>query len=177
MQNNWYIIYTRPHWEKKVASSLKKRKIEVFLPLQHKQLTSFTRIKSTEEPLFQNYVFAKVTENEMFKLKDINGVINLVYWKGEPAKIKHYEIEILKDFIREYDNITLEKTKINIYQEARVLDDSRYSISGNVLTIKNTYTKINLPSLGVRLVAKAGSTHTIIETENAFGGRALLLQS
>lgn len=176
MQNNWYIIYTRSTWEKKVASSLKKRKIEVFLPLHYKQRTSFRRIKSTEQALFKNYVFAKIAENEIFKLKDVRGVINLVYWKGQPAKIKHHEIEILKDLVCEYDIITLEKTKVNVNQEARVVDNSRHSILGNVLTIKNTHTIINLPSLGVRLIAKAALTEPII-TEDALGAKELLFQS
>ncbi len=176
MQNNWYIIYTKPKWEKKVASALKKRKIENFLPLHFKQIISFRRIKTVEEPLFENYVFAKIAENEIFKLKNMDGVINLVYWKGEPAKIKHYEIEILRDFIRDNESITVEKTKINVFDSTRVIDDSRYSISGNVLTIKNTYTKINLPSLGFKLIAKVGLPDAI-ETETTFGQRQLLLQS
>ena len=175
MQKNWYIIYTKPKWERKVTATLKKRKIENFLPLHYKQITSFRRIKSREEPLFQSYVFANVAENEIFKLISVDGVVNLVYWKGEPAKIKDNEIEIIRDFISDHQDITLEKTKVNENDEARVIDSSRYSMSGNILTIKNTVAKVKLPSMGFTLVAKVG-TINLKENEMAFGEKELLLQ-
>ncbi len=176
MQKNWYIIYTKPKWERKVTATLKKRKIENFLPLHYKQITSFRRSKTQEEPLFQSYVFANVTENEIFKLFSVDGVINLVYWKGEPAKIKDDEIEIIKDFISDYQDITLEKTKVNETDVARIIDGSRYSMSGNILTIKNTVAKAKLPSMGITLVAKV-ETIDAKEKEMVFGEKDLWLQS
>jgi transcription antitermination factor NusG len=176
MQNNWYIIYTKPKWEKKVAIALKRRKIENFLPLQNKQIISFRRIKTAEQPLFENYVFVNLEEIEMHKLKNVAGIINIVYWKGKPAKIKQEEIEMLKDFIGQYDKITLQKTKIDEYNVARLIKDFSYLKSGNVLTIKNTVAKINLPSLGLTLVAKADIRGTV-KTERSFGGKELLFES
>jgi transcription antitermination factor NusG len=176
MQKNWYIIYTKPKWERKVTAKLKKRKIENFLPLHYKQITSFRRTKTQEEPLFQSYVFANVTENEIFKLISVDGVVNVVYWKGEPAKIKDAEIEIIKDFISDHQDITIEKIKVNENDVARVIDGSRYSISGNILTIKNTVAKVKLPSMGFTLVAKVGTVDPKVN-EMIFGEKDLLLQS
>ncbi len=176
MQNNWYIIYTKPKWEKKVSIALNRRKIENFLPLQNKQIFSFRRIKTAEQPLFENYVFVKIEEIEMSRLKNIAGIINIVYWKGEPAKIQQDEIEMLKDFIGQYDKITLQKTKIDENHVARLIKDFSYLKSGNVLTIKNTVAKINLPSIGFTLAAKADITGKV-KTERSFGQKKLLFQS
>ena len=176
MQNNWYIIYTKPKWEKKVAVALKRRKIENFLPMQNKQIISFRRIKTAEQPLFENYVFVKIQEIEMPELKNVAGIINIVYWKGEPAKIKQDEIEMLKDFIGQYDEIILQKTKIDEHNVARLIKDFSYSKSGNVLTIKNTVAKINLPSLGLTLVAKVDIGGTV-KTERPLGQKELLFES
>ena len=43
MQKNWYIIYTKPKCEKKVASLLSKKKIENFLPVHWKEITSLEK--------------------------------------------------------------------------------------------------------------------------------------
>ncbi len=174
---NWYIVYTKPKWEKKVASTLKKRKIENFLPLQHKQISSFRKVKTQEEPLFPNYVFAKITENEFCKLKNVPGVINLVYWKGEPAKINFHEIDVIKNFTRDHENITLEKARIKINEVVSVIDGTRYSMSGNLLSIKNTIAKVTLPSVGYTLAAKIGMGIDTAETVNTFTESNLILQS
>jgi len=175
MQNNWYIIYTKPKCEKKVAATLKKRKIENFLPLQYRQINTFRGPKTQQEPLFKSYVFAKFAENEIFNLKNMDGAINFVYWKGVPAKITNHDIQLLKDFIATHDDIGLEKSTVNIFDEATVIDGARYRVAGNIVTIKNTVSKVKLPSLGFTLVAKAGTT-AAIQSENAFGEKDLLLQ-
>ncbi len=65
MQKNWYIIYTKPKREKKVASTLRKKKIENFLPLNIKANHLFKESKNSgRTTYFQSYVFAKVTESE-----------------------------------------------------------------------------------------------------------------
>lgn len=176
MQKNWYIIYTKPKREKKVASTLNKRKIENYLPLNYRKISSFRKIKIKEDPLFKSYVFAKIAENEICKLKKVDGVINLVYWKGEPAKIKPNEIEVMKEFLRDHQNISLEKIKISTNDVARLIDRSRYSISGNILTIKSTGSKVALPSIGFTLCAKVELTGEV-ETESVFDEKDLLLQS
>jgi hypothetical protein len=48
-------------------------------------------------------------------------------------------------------------------------------MSGNLLTVKNTMVKVNLPSLGITLVADV-ETETM-HTELSFGKRDLILQS
>ena len=175
MQKNWYILYTKPKWEKKVTSTLRKRKIDVFLPVNCKQITSLRGVKTLEEPLFRFYVFANVTPEEISKIRSVDGVINLVYWKGEPAKIDDDEIEMMKEFVFNHHEITLEKTKVDTKAFARVFDGSQYSISGNVLRIKNTLAKVTLPSLGFTLAAKVG-TITPLPQEISFGEKDLLLQ-
>lgn len=39
----------------------------------------------------------------------VDGVLNLVYWKGKPATICENEIEIMKEFVSDYQDIKVEK--------------------------------------------------------------------
>jgi len=176
MQKNWYILYTKPKWEKKVAASLSKRKIENFFPLNCKQINLYSKMRICREPLFESYIFVKIMESEFEKVKSVYGILNFVYWKGKPAIIQEEEIEVIREFITDHQNIKLEKTKVNLNDVAKVIDGSKYSMTGNVLTVKNTIVKVNLPSLGFTLVANI-ETETPLRTELSFGKRDLILQS
>jgi len=176
MQKNWYIIYTKPKCEKKVATTFTKRKIENFFPVNSKQISTLRRRRVHEEPLFDSYVFANITESDLTKIKMIDGVLNLVYWKGKPATICENEIEIMKEFISDYQDIKVEKTRVNPEDIARTIDGPKYSIDGNVLTVKNTTVKVNLPSIGYTMIAEVGSEN-MLSREVLFGNKNLLLQS
>ena len=65
--NQWYAVYTRPRWEKKVASLLTKKKIENFCPLNKVVRQWADRKKTVYEPLFTSYVFVNTSETEMLK--------------------------------------------------------------------------------------------------------------
>lgn len=175
MQKNWYIIYTKAKCEKKVASIFTKKRIENFIPMNSKQVTSGRKRKMVQKPLFESYLFANMEEDEIKKIKMLDGVVNLVYWKQNPAIVNKEEIEVMKEFTSHHEDITLERTRVNVNDVAKVIDGSRYSIDGNVLMVKNTTLKVNLPSLGFALVAKA-ETENPMQSELSFGKKDLLLQ-
>src|SRR6185295_4409213 len=105
----WYTVYTRAGWEKRVAENLTRRKIENYYPLTKLVRQCDNSKKIVHEPLFNTYVFVRISENEILLLRQIVGVINLVYWLGKPAIIHDKEIEIIKRVLNEYRNIKLEK--------------------------------------------------------------------
>jgi transcription antitermination factor NusG len=175
MQKNWYIIYTKAKCEKKVASVFTKKRIENFIPLKSKQLASGRKRKTVQLPLFESYVFANIEAEQINKIKMIDGVINLLYWKQEPAIIHQEEIQIIREFIADYQDITIEKTRVDVNDVAKVIDGSRYSIEGNILTVKNTTVKVNLPSIGFALVAKV-TTENSLHSQVPFANKTLLLQ-
>src|SRR5437868_481336 len=154
MQKNWYIVYTKPHCEKKVAALLAKRKIENICPLNSKKIKSFRRSKILQEPLFKSYVFVYISLDEITLIKQTDGVINILYWMGEPAVIKQDEIQAIKDFTNDHQNIELERTHVDMYEAAKVIDGPSYSMEGNVFAVKNKTFKVSLPSIGYIMVAK-----------------------
>ena len=170
MQKNWYAVYTKPNYEKKVASLFTKRKIENFCPLNCRKIKSFRRSKILQVPLFKSYVFVHISMAEISSLKQTDGVISILYWMGEPAVIRHDEIEAIREFISDHQNIELERTHVNTLEAARVVDNSpSYSIEGNVFAVKNKILKIHLPSLGYIMVAR-------MEEESIFARQTTILQ-
>ena len=162
MQKNWYAVYTKPNCEKKVASLFTKRKVENFCPLNCSKIKSFRRIKILQAPLFKSYVFVNITPAEIALVKQTDGVINILHWMGEPAIIKQDEIEAIKEFTTDHQNIELERTQVDFNEVARVVDGPSYSMEGNVFAVKNKTLKVSLPSLGFIMIAK-------MEDESVFG--------
>src|SRR6185312_4902832 len=176
MQKNWYIIYTKPKCEKKVASTFTKRKIDNYLPLNRRLINSITKRKLKDELLFNSYIFANLFEADISKIKRMEGVINFVYWKGVPAIVQANEIEAIKEFTSDHHDIKLEKTRIDVTGYVRVIDGPQYLMERNILTIKNKMIKVNIPSLGFTMIAEI-SSENLFDNKISFGNREMLVQS
>jgi transcription antitermination factor NusG len=156
---NWYAVYTRPRAEKKVADALSKKKIENFSPINKVVRQWSDRKKIVYEPLFTSYVFVNVTEQELVTIKQTDGVINLVYWLNKPAIIRDAEIEAVKRFLTENENVKLERTPININDNVRILGGPLMEHEGQVLSTKSKTLKIYLPSMGYLMYAEIESSN------------------
>ena len=154
MQKNWYIIYTRPNAEKKVSTALARRKIESYVPMNSKSISHAKKTKIQKKPLFQSYVFANISEAEIPFITSLHNFINFVYWKQHPVNLTNEEILLIKEFTTNYTDIKVQKIEVNINNSAKAIDVSQRSFSGNVLTIKNTITKVIFPKIGVCIFAE-----------------------
>jgi transcription antitermination factor NusG len=169
-EKKWYAVYTRPRWEKKVAELLAKRKVEVFCPLNKVMRQWADRKKMVMEPLFTSYVFVRAEEAEYLTIKQTDGIINFVYWLGNPAVIKDDEIFAIKNFLSEHLNVKLEKVAINISDRVRITDGLLVHREGDVLEVKSKTVKILLPSLGYAMTAEVSKTkiEVINYTQNIY---------
>jgi transcription antitermination factor NusG len=102
---HWYVVYTRPRWEKKVFALLTSKGIQAYCPLNRVRKKWSDRMKWIEEPLFKSYVFVRVTAEEQAEVRMVNGVVNYVYWLGKPAVVKTGEIETIRKFLNDYDEV------------------------------------------------------------------------
>lgn len=150
----WYAVYTRPKWEKKVADLLTKKKVENYCPLNKVARQWSDRKKIVLEPLFTSYVFVHLRESEFSHALETDGIINIVYWLKKPAVIRDNEIEVIKQFLGEHENVQLEKSTVNVNDRVRVLSGPLMSSEGNILEVYHKTVKILLPSLGYNMVAE-----------------------
>ena len=95
----WYIIQTRPRWEKKVADSLDQKGIENYCPVRRVRRKWSDRIKTLEEPLFKSCVFVKITPEQKTVVRLTDGVVNFLYDKGKLALVKGKEVAHLRKFL------------------------------------------------------------------------------
>lgn len=104
---NWYVVYTKPKWEKKVAERLNQAGITAYCPLITKVRQWSDRKKKIEVPLFNSYIFVQVDEKERNIVFDIPGAIRYLFWLGKPAIVKEKEIQAIQDWLNVPDTFEI----------------------------------------------------------------------
>ena len=164
----WYAVHTRQRWEKKIAHLLEKKGIEQYCPLNKIFRQWSDRKKLVLEPLFNSYVFIRVADTDHLKVKQTDGVLGLVHWLGKPAVIKDEEIETIKHFLNDHQNVQLEKVAVNVNDKVRIIQGPLLSMEGSIVEVMNHSVKVILPSLGFSMTAQVHRSHVekVFDSEN-----------
>jgi len=96
---NWYVVYTKPKWEKKVAERLNEIGVVTYCPLVTKTSQWSDRKKIVSVPLFNSYIFVQVEDKERNRVFEITGALRYLFWLGKPAIVKHSEIETIQEWL------------------------------------------------------------------------------
>ena len=153
MSRKWLAIYTRPRWEKKVNQLLIEKGVESYCPLNKVRRKWSDRVKVVEEPLFKSYVFVKVNDEDRTAVRMTNGVINFVYWNSKPALIKEKEINAIKRFLDEYENVEVKPMDLKVNQRVKITTGPLMDQEGSVLDLRHKMVKVAIDSLGYILIA------------------------
>ena len=149
----WYAMHTRPRWEKKVASLLEARGIEHYCPLNKVTRQWSDRKKVVLEPLFKGYVFANVEESKKWELLTVNGIVNYVYWLGKPARIREEEIDTIRKFLNEFDEVELVGGLLPLHSTVRIKQGVLMNHRGLLLELNGNKAKVRIESMGIELSA------------------------
>lgn len=154
-ENNtfWYAVITRPRWEKKVAGLLDDKGIQHYCPVNKVVKQWSDRRKIILEPIFKSYVFVKIDEQKKWDLKKINGIINYVYWLGKPAVIKEEEINIIRKFLNEFNDVQIEQIGLQINQKVRIKQGVLMNYEGLLVNIAGGKAFVRIESMGLQLSA------------------------
>ena len=152
-KKQWLALYTRPRWEKKVNLLLKEKGIESYCPLNKVRRKWSDRMKVVEEPLFKSYVFVKIKESDMTKVRMTNGVVNFVYWLGKPAVIKEKEIETIQKFLGEYKEVEARPIQVQTASKIRIKRGAFMDKVGVVKKIMTNKVEVIIESIGYSLTA------------------------
>jgi transcription antitermination factor NusG len=153
LTSHWYAIYTKPRWEKKVHALLVEKKIESYCPLNKVRKKWSDRMKTVEEPLFKSYVFARVNEEEQTRVRMTAGVMNFVYWNGKPAVIPAKEIETIRKFMNEYENVSAELLPLKEDSRVTIRQGLFMDHEAKILRIEGNRVKVVIESIGYTLIA------------------------
>ncbi len=101
----WYILYTMPQHEKKIAKFLERRGWEFYLPLVKRKRQWSDRMKLVDFPLFPGYIFIRIDWfTQRIPILEFPGAIQFVRADGSPAVMPDDQIENLKLFVAGAEN-------------------------------------------------------------------------
>lgn len=131
---HWRVFYTTARAEKKCAERLREREIEVFLPTYVTLRQWADRKKKVVEPLFRNYLFARVDERERLRVLQTDGIVRCVAFDGQPAIVVPDTIEQLQIAQRSPEGLTpISYPRPDIGEHVIIVDGPMRGLRGEVM--------------------------------------------
>jgi transcriptional antiterminator RfaH len=151
---NWYVVYTKPKWEKKVADKLNQLGIECYCPLitQIKQWSD--RKKKIQMPLFNSYVFVQLSDSDRNLVFQAQGVVRYLFWLGKPAIVKDQEIEIIRTSLKSPNLKDVSVSSIQVGDKIKLESGAFSNQNAVVQEVSNNYYVLILEALGCTLKIK-----------------------
>lgn len=149
----WFVLYTKPHCEIKVANALERMGIRSYCPV-FKQVKQYSdRKKKVEKPLLRSYVMVKIDNKDRNRVFAVPGVVRYVFWLGKPAIVREREIELMeKNLAGIYDEISI--TGIKKGANYTIPAGPFKGQDGKVVSLFKNSIKLELPGLGILVTLK-----------------------
>jgi transcription antitermination factor NusG len=95
----------------------------------------------------------KVNEPDRTSVRMTSGVINFVYWDGKPAVIKEKEINAIRRFLDEYENVEVRPMDLKVNQRVVITGGPLMDQEGKIIALRSKIAKVAIDSLGYILIA------------------------
>jgi transcription antitermination factor NusG len=136
-----------------VASLLLDRGIENYCPVNKVTRQWSDRKKIVIEPVFKGYVFVKVEDQKKWEVKEVNGILNFVYWLGKPAVIRDTEIDTIRKFLNEFNDVKVESKGFVVNTEVRIRQGVLMNYNGIVVQVLVNRAVVKIDTLDLQLSA------------------------
>ncbi len=146
-------MYTRPRWEKKIAEKLLAAGVDHYCPLNKVSRQWSDRKKVVIEPVFKGYVFVRLEEKKKWEIRNFSGILNFVHWLGKPARIRDEEINTIKKFLDEFDDVQVEKKDFGLNDTVRITKGVLLNYEGMVLSVYGNRAIVKIDSMDLQLSA------------------------
>jgi transcription antitermination factor NusG len=153
MEKKWFVVYTRPQQELKVASQLSAMGITNYCPTITLVKQYSDRKKKVSRPLLSSYVMVELEDKERNKVFACNGIVRYLFFLGKPAVVPASEINLMQDHLNGvYNDIKL--TTLSVGDSHTITEGPFSGVSGRVVETDNTKVKLELASLGMLITLR-----------------------
>ena len=153
MEKKWFVVYTRPQQELKVAEQLSAMGITNYCPTITLVKQYSDRKKKVSKPLLSSYVMVELEQNERNKVFACNGIVRYLFFLGKPAVVPVSDINLMQDHLSGvYNDIKL--TTLHVGDSHAITEGPFSGVSGKVVETNNKKVKLELASLGMQITLK-----------------------
>ena len=153
MEKKWFVVYTRPQQEIKVAEQLSAMGITNYCPTITLVKQYSDRKKKVTKPLLSSYVMVELEQNERNKVFACSGIVRYLFFLGKPAVVLGSDIELMQDHLSGVYN-DIKVTTLRVGQSHTITEGPFSGINGRVVETNNRKVKLELASLGMRIILK-----------------------
>jgi len=152
---SWYVLYTKPRNEKKVALLLEQKGVVVYCPTQETIKQWSDRKKKVVEPVFRSYLFVQLDEYKKDSVYTLTtpGAVRFLWWQGKPGVVRDEEIQQIKDFLGLYKDAII-TTQIHEGEEVTIKEGVLKENKGKVLRVQGNKVTLHLKSIGLNIIAQ-----------------------
>lgn len=141
----WYMAYTKPNCERKIARYLTQKGFTAFCPSCSVSQSEQHMARYRQKILFPTWVFVCCIPEQLNEIRRINGVSGIMFWKDKPAVISDEEISTIRYVVSRFEEVQVIKTKNRTVTTIDMEAGNRSVFS--------------LPSLGYSLAGRGALTH------------------
>ena len=152
-ERRWFAVRTKFKCEKYVAEHIRRKGIEVYLPLltQVKQYSS--RKKVYKVPLINSFVFVYIRQDEYVKVLETEYVYGLLRQRRDLLHIPEHEIELIRKIVGDFNEVRIEDYDFTGGEEVEVISGQLTGLKGRVFERKGKEVfAIQLYSLGMQML-------------------------
>ena len=92
----WHVVYTYPNAEKQLHARLLDKGVESYLPMYKEVRRRSDRRKTLEIPLFTSYLFTKVNNATIDKVRFSKGFASFIRFNGQWATVPDEQIQTIR---------------------------------------------------------------------------------
>jgi transcription antitermination factor NusG len=153
MEKKWFVVYTRPQQELKVASQLSAMGITNYCPRINLVKQYSDRKKKVSKPLLSSYVMVELEQNQRNKVFACSGIVRYLFFLGKPAVVPASQINLMQDHLNGVYN-DFKVTTLSVGDSHTIPQGPFSGVSGRVVETNDTKVKLELASLGMLITLK-----------------------
>ena len=153
MEKKWFVVYTRPKQELKVAMELSSMGITNYCPTITLVKQYSDRKKKVIKPLLSSYVMVQLEENQRKKVFACSGIVRYLFFIGKQAVVPASQINLMQDSLNGVFN-DIKVTTLTVGDSHTITEGPFSGISGKVVQTNNSKVKLELASLGMLITLK-----------------------
>ena len=155
---SWYVLYTKPRHEKKLAERLQSEGWTVYCPLKKTTKQWSDRKKVAEEALFPSFIFIQCQEQDRDQVFVDASAVRYLYWLRKPAVVRSEEIETIRHWMGEVNHASITVESIPVGSKVRLSAGPLMGQLGKVKEHRGDQVIIVLDQLGIQVRVKAHET-------------------
>jgi len=153
MEKKWFVVYTKPQQELKIGSQLTALGISNYCPTITLLKQYSDRKKKVNKPLLSSYVMVELEEKDRNKVFACNGIVRYLFFLGKPAVVPASHINLMQDHLNGIYN-DFKITTLSVGDSHTITQGPFSGVCGKVVETDNTKVKLELASLGMRIILK-----------------------